>query len=115
MEKSTQTRLEAGNQDQALILAGAAARKAHRPVSAGFRNAFVDRGYGRLFRTMRSERSYRDLCVVAISPQGDLVADGPCSVWKIATGQLVRKLPWKSGIGIGVDFSPDQHLLNHLR
>ncbi len=111
LEKSAQARLEDKRLDQALILASAAALKAHRPVSAGFREAFVARGYSRLHRTMRSERSYRDLCEVAISPQGNLVADGRGSVWMIATGQLVRKLPWKSGIGIGVDFSPDQHLL----
>lgn len=80
-------------------------------MSAGFRNAFVAKGYGRLFRTMRSGRSYLGYCEVAISPQGDLVADGWGGVWEIATGQSVEKLRWESGTGIGVDFSPDQGLL----
>lgn len=109
LEKSAQARLEAGNQDQALILAGAAARKSHRPVSARFREAFAARGYGRLYRTMRSKRSYPGWTEVAISPRSDLVAAGEGDVWEIATGQLIKKLPDKSDIG--VDSSPDQRLL----
>jgi len=61
LERSAQARLKAESPDEALVLTSAAAHKAHRSVSAGFQDAFVARGYGRLLRTTRSERYFAGL------------------------------------------------------
>ena len=99
------TRLEAGEKDQALIQAAAAALKRGGELDESYRDVYVELGYGRLYRTMRSEESYAGWCEVAISPDSRLVADGMGGVWESKSGRLLRRVD--SNHGIGVAFSPD--------